>query len=521
MLSSRRRSLWMLLLVSLSLALGCGGAKKPRVVVIGLDGATWDLIEPWIESGELPNLKSLRERSAWGSLNSVIPYLSPPAWTSAITGVNPGRHGIFDFQRRLPGQDKIVTETANSRRVEPIWMWLKAHKGPKCAVINVPMTAPPDEVDGVMVSGLPHLDQAAFAYPPEFQAQLESEGYRAYLDRMEMKIPDGEEQQVFDGLMGTLHKRWELVRRTYAEGKYDFFWVVFTETDRVQHMFWKFDDPANPNYKADRAALMQGSIKKLWLEQDRILGEFLKLIPADTWVLVLSDHGFGPMHHELRMGNYLRSPESGITSDEADEVFCLDRSDAARLYVRRAGSDPGDHFLSRPERRSLRDRVAEASLRAIDPATREHPVEHAFPDTAVFVGTQTEKGPYLTLLPSPGWYLTLGDHDLGYKLPPYGNISSTLSGWHRMNGIYMLAGPAVVPGKNAHTYSLLDVVPTLLYLMQQPIPEDAEGSVMEGLFAPSRFAKRKPERKGFLDEENRQLSPEEEQRIKNLPYMGG
>ena len=508
-------------LAVLALIPGCSTGSKPKLLVIGLDGATWDVIEPWIESGELPNLKALRDRSAWGTLNSVIPYLSPPAWTSAFTGVNPGRHGIFDFQRRLPQQDKIVTETANSRRVEPIWMWLKTHKGPKCAVVNVPMTAPPDELDGVMVSGLPHLEASDFAYPREFQTQLESEGYRDYLDKMEMNIPEGGEQQVFDGLMRTLQHRWELVRRLYSEGKYDFFWVVFTETDRVQHMFWKFDDPANPNYKADRAALFAGSIKKLWLEQDRILGEFLKLVPQDSFVLVLSDHGFGPMRHEIRMGNFLRSDECGCTTEEAEQVFSLDRSDAARLYVRRAGADPGTGFLAPPARRALRDKIAETTLRAVDPATREHPIEHAYPDSVVFVGREQEKGPYLTLLPSYGWFITLGDHDLGYQLPPYGDVSSTLSGWHRMNGIYMVAGPAVTPGKSSRTYSLLDVVPTCLYLLHQPIPEDAEGKVMEQLFTPSFVKKTKENRKGFLDEEHRDLSPEDQQRLGNLPYMAG
>src|SRR5690606_2550886 len=102
----------------------CGRSERPRMFVIGLDGATWDLIGPWMEQGELPNLAALREQSSWGTMNSVIPYLPPPAWTSAITGVNPGRHNIFDFQRRLPDTGAVVTETAHSRRSPPIWNML-------------------------------------------------------------------------------------------------------------------------------------------------------------------------------------------------------------------------------------------------------------------------------------------------------------------------------------------------------------------------------------------------------------
>ncbi|MCC7144016.1 MAG: alkaline phosphatase family protein [Candidatus Eisenbacteria bacterium] len=499
--------------------ISCARNQAPKVLVIGLDGATWEVLEPWIEAGELPNLKALRDRSAWGTLNSIIPCLSPPAWTTAVTGVNPGRHGIFDFQTRIPG-GKVVTETANSRRVAPIWMWLK-DKGPRCAIVNVPMTAPPDELNGVMISGLPHVPASSFAYPREFQEQLEAEGYREYLDKMEMKIPEGEEQGVFDHLMATLKMRGEMVKRLYAEKKYDFFWVVFTETDRVQHMFWKYDDPESPNYKPEAAARFGGSIKKLWLEQDRVLGELLAMVTPDTWVLVVSDHGFGPMHHEFRMGNYLRAAESGFTAPEVAEVFGLDRWDASRLYIRKAGADPGDLFLSEEGRRALQAKLIGASLRATDPETGQKPVQHAWRDDEVYVGGMVEKAPYVSYLANRGWFITQGDIDTGYKLPAYGDVTSTLSGWHLMNGIYMLAGPASQPGKNPKVYSLFDIVPTCLYLLRQPIPQDAEGKVMEKALAPQLLQKVKQVREGLLDEENREQSPEEREKLGNLPYMSG
>jgi hypothetical protein len=103
------RGLFLLAAALLQLsAIGCAPRPAARLVVVGLDGATWDLLEPWIQAGDLPNLKAFRDGAAWGTMTSVVPYLSPSAWTSAVTGVNPGRHGIFDFQRRLPGQRRVA-----------------------------------------------------------------------------------------------------------------------------------------------------------------------------------------------------------------------------------------------------------------------------------------------------------------------------------------------------------------------------------------------------------------------------
>lgn len=497
-------------------ALSCVAREKPKLFVLGLDGATWDLLDPWIEAGDLPNLKALRDQSAWGTMNSVVPYLSPPAWTSAITGVNPGRHGIFDFQHRLSQQATIVTETANSRHSPPIWMMLKG-RGLKCGVVNVPMTSPPDQLDGFMVSGFPHLPTIDWAEPRALEERLKGMGY--LLDEMEMKLPAGEEDRIYARYLASLQKRAEIVKTLYAEDEYDLFWVVYTETDRVQHCFWQFDDPASPKYTAERAARWGGSIKKLWIEQDRIIGEMLGMLAPNTWVLVVSDHGFGPMHRELRIQNFLRAPGSTVSADEADELFSLDRSDAARLYLREPGKDPGGH-LSPNERKELEQRVVAALAGATDPKTSEKPVDVAYSRDQVFVGRYAEKGPTLTLQPSGAWAFTVGDMDTDYQAAPFDDCTSSLSGWHRMNGIFALRGPGVRPGHLARTYSLLDVVPTCLYVLEQAMAEDLDGDLMADCFTDRYRSRVKKVERGRLSEEDRELTPEELEQIQNIPYMG-
>jgi predicted AlkP superfamily phosphohydrolase/phosphomutase len=121
-----------------------------------------------MEAGELPNLRKFLGEAALGELRVVEPILSPVCWTSAFTGVNPGKHGIYDFQKPDPdGSGDFIIETAANRRALPIWMLL-SDAGYRVAVLNVPMTYPPDPVRGVMASGFPYpTGDVNFTYPPE------------------------------------------------------------------------------------------------------------------------------------------------------------------------------------------------------------------------------------------------------------------------------------------------------------------------------------------------------------------
>lgn len=517
----RRRAWQALLLSSLALSLTilhCSNGDRPKLLVIGLDGATWDLLDPWMEQGHLPTLKALRDQSAYGTMSSVIPYLSPPAWTSAVTGVNPGRHGIFDFQRRLPGADKVVSETSKSRVSPPIWNMLRG-RGLHLGVINVPMTDPPDDIDGVMVAGFPHLDEenpSRYTDPPELETEIEAAGYR--IDNMGMKLIEGSEDSTFQDLLSTEEERFELVRKLYSDQGFDLFWVVFTGTDRVQHLFWQFDDPANPRYTAEKAARHGGSMLKFWMRTDELLGDFLATVPPETWILVVSDHGFGPIHRELRVGNYVRDPCCGFTEDEAQDVFSLDRSDGARLYVREPGRDPGGK-RNRSQIRELRDKLQHSLETATDLETGAKVLEAVYPQESVFVGKHAERGPAVVLLPEPNYYVSYGDVEEGFQLPPFGDIRTSLSGWHHMDGIFLLRGPDVRAGKVEKRYNLLDVVPTCLYVLQQEMAEDLEGTIMESCFSPKFLEKNPPKVKGFLNEESRPMTPEEISKLKNLPYI--
>src|SRR5262245_3903782 len=122
------------------------------LLVIGLDGASLDLIRPWAAAGRLPVLAGLMARGAWGRLRSTIPAATFPAWTSLVTGVNPGRHGVLDFTARIPGTYRVRFVNGSHRQVPALWTYF-GDAGRRVVVLTVPATYPPEPVAGVMVSG--------------------------------------------------------------------------------------------------------------------------------------------------------------------------------------------------------------------------------------------------------------------------------------------------------------------------------------------------------------------------------
>ena len=113
-----------------------------QLLVIGLDGATLDLVAPWAAAGELPVLGRLMRAGAWGPLRSTLPPATFPAWTSLVTGVNPGRHGILDFVERVPGTLRVRFVNGSQRRTPALWTRLSA-RGRRVAVLTVPATIRP------------------------------------------------------------------------------------------------------------------------------------------------------------------------------------------------------------------------------------------------------------------------------------------------------------------------------------------------------------------------------------------
>ncbi len=504
---------------------GCGGEAKPPVVVIGLDGADYDLLLPWLEAGELPNLKAFLDEALVGELHTVYPILSPVCWTSAITGVNPGKHGIYDFQKEDPDGGPPLIEQATNRRATPIWMLL-SEAGYRVGVLNVPMTYPPDPVRGSMVSGFPFPDgDVNIAYPPELHAELGEFPIDFLGESLFKRTP----QEMFADMMARLEARGRVSREWIASGDYDFLWLTFTGTDKVQHFFWKFMDREHPGYRAEEAELLGDSILKLWKRQDAILGDMLAALPEDATVMFVSDHGFEGIYRQMNMANWLYDTDL-VEWFESHAVPPMMITNGILHYVLQGqmqGAEDRDEFL---------DKLIGMCRDLRDPETGEAPFEHLFRREDIYEGRMLEKAPDLVFQEMPHWFVTRGDPD-STDLPVFQDIWSTsFSAHHRPEGILAVRGPHVrgadgrslrerlAAGGDFRKASIVDVTPTLLALLAEMIPDQMDGRVWEEMFRPE-FLESTPLRRGpvpgfLLDRSlTPELTPEQKARLQALPYL--
>ncbi|MBV8098683.1 MAG: alkaline phosphatase family protein [Verrucomicrobia bacterium] len=270
---------------------------KPKIYILGLDSATWDLIRPWVAEGKLPNLAKLITQGTSGPLESVIPPITPPAWTSFMTGKNPGKHGIFHFFEPEPGGYSMRATSAGSRRATTIWELLSA-AGKTAGTINVPFTYPPEKLTGFQISGMDTpSEKSPFIHPPELRGELEQAVGPLRLELRYLSGMNTEEkhQQVLDE-MEAVDRQWSKVG-FYLLEKHpaDVMMLTFMSVDTVQHHFWHFLDPNHFLHDPKGAEKFGKAIQNVYERLDQIVGEFISRLPEETTLFVVSDHGGGPV----------------------------------------------------------------------------------------------------------------------------------------------------------------------------------------------------------------------------------
>ncbi len=268
-----------------------------RVLIIGLDGATFDLIEPWVAAGDLPNLAGLMRAGAWGRMRSTVPPATFPAWTSLMTGVNPGKHGVYDFSRRVPGAYRVEFVNATYRQWPSAWRHL-SREGKRVAVIGLPATYPPEPINGLCISGFDSpvatgIDRS-FVHPPElFDELVQAVGPYEITGFQELHIGPGWHQAALDRLLQAARRRTEIAAYLLDREPWDCFFVHYGESDTVAHHFWAAHDPGSPRYDHDLAANLGNAIHTVYRALDRAVGELVARGGSEATVMVVSDHGSG------------------------------------------------------------------------------------------------------------------------------------------------------------------------------------------------------------------------------------
>jgi predicted AlkP superfamily phosphohydrolase/phosphomutase len=507
-------------------------AHNFSVLVVGLDGATFDLMLPWIEEGYLPNLAGLVRSGARSQLESTIPPITPCAWSSFITGKNPGKHGLFDFVEPDGDGHGVRFTNASFRDGESLWACLSRH-GRRVGVVNVPMTYPPEPVNGFLISGLdtPH-EHSNFMHPVEIRNELKEAGIRYRIDQQHlgnMRTHDRRRRQL-SMIFQTEAARTSAFRHLSNKRKCDFRMIVYGATDQVQHHFWHFMDPEHDKYDPTGAEEFQHAIRDTYVHIDEQLGILLDECDDDTIVIVMSDHGFGPtsslrlrLNQALRDAGLLQFTEakrgrnivrgvagwidkrlrSTLSSDTKRNLAGLfpklrtwfESLDEAKIDWTQTAAFVHEAYRSSPAvwlngahggetLEEIRRRVEEVLASLIDPATGEKAISRCYRTHEIYRGPHTAKAPDIL----PCWWkdgFLLEQSVPSASAPPaverstapiQGGVEFAAS--HRLHGVFIISGGPSRTGTVFENARIIDVAPTVLYLLGEQIPDDMDGRVL-------------------------------------------
>jgi predicted AlkP superfamily phosphohydrolase/phosphomutase len=570
-----------------------------RILIVGIDGGTFDIILPLIREGKLPSVKYLMENGSQGHLETTMPPMTFPAWTSYMTGVNPGKHGIFDFTERVPGTYAIRFINAKARKGKTIWR-LVSETNKRVCVMAVPVTYPPEEVNGFMICGFDApgvnaLGDTHSMYPPELLYELKKHvGDYIISSNIIKEIDRGRADLAINIILKTLNQKAETAKYLYQKEPWDLFMVLFGESDLVGHHYWKYIDPRSPFYDANGNEKCKKAVEWVYQKIDRTIGELLELASSDTTILLMSDHGFGgsgdhilflnqwlnnegflkfkrkmdrrseylfirPLMFAKRYGiKYLptkvkqnifrkrtsiaNNMESWLRFSKIDWKQTLAYSEETPYYpsiwLNLRGREP-EGIVSADERETILERIANALYRWKDPFTDEKVVRRVYKREEIYRGPCVERAPDLIIdYHEPGGFSYLSRPSNASKngvvirkltkMEIESARFQSKSGSHRNLGIFVAYGNSIRSGHHIEGMHILDLAPTILHLLDIPIPTEMDGRVIDDClkeeYRSKQTRRREMRQPIFITEgpENQNLyTVEEEEEIKKrLKGMG-
>lgn len=270
---------------------------RDKVFVIALDGAPPDMIDIWVRQGKLPLFKRLMVEGCTGELTSAVPWHTPTAWCSFMTGKNPGKHSVYNFVSRDPEHLLEMTFlNSTSCKAKTLWRYL-SERGRSVGVVNVPMTYPAEEVKGILVAGFPSLpDDACFSYPTSVISDLKARGW---------DLTRGAVSEVVGPLEARFENSWKQVETRVEASLYlmkhypwDFFMIHFLETDRMGHIFWHFMNGQTDEQYSDY-------VLRFYQRMEDAILRLIDELDDDTTLIIMSDHGMGPRRYVLSLNRWL------------------------------------------------------------------------------------------------------------------------------------------------------------------------------------------------------------------------
>ncbi|MFT5052682.1 MAG: putative AlkP superfamily phosphohydrolase/phosphomutase [Chlamydiales bacterium] len=482
-----------LLVAALVTGAGCFHQESPqpehRLLIIGWDGATFDLIDPLLAEGRLPNVARMLERGTSADLDSTIIPISSAAWVGAVTGKGPGKTGVYSFFEPVEDSYDVQVVSSRSNRAVPIWRILGA-RGLGVHVMGVPITYPPETVPGTLISGMLSPFDANYAHPHGLADDLRERGFEP-----DLGIWRTDHGPTPVRLTTQLGLKRDIALEHLGRDDWAFSMIVFKSLDVVSHGIY--------------SEQLDGPVPMLLNQLDGILGELLDAVGEDTNVILMSDHGFRtypetfnlhawmvdegfspkhahgtaeavapgqlalvrPKEHERRMG------ELDLSQTVAFAAACEGNFGSIRLNL--AGREPQGVVAPEDAQRVLAEITERLLETQVDGRSL---VTHVIPGHDFYPGPESER-----IVPD-----LLFETDTSFQVmvspdkPTFTRNARPFPD-HARTGILIAAGPDFAPcGRDATRpkHSVLDIAPLALHLLDLPVAREMDGQVPANLLRP-------------------------------------
>jgi len=524
--------------------------KEKKIFIIGLDGATWKLIDPLIAKGKLPTFRKLIKNGTRGILESTLLPVSPAAWTSFATGRRPDKHGIFDFAHREKATYDSVPYSSLDRKCETLWNIL-GKKNKRSIVLNVPCTYPPEKVKGLMVSGFPTPEELGdFTYPSKLLNELRGKFGKDFRFQPRVNAQnEGPFLEEMHTVTDYVYKATDYLMKKYP---WDFLMTVFVGPDALGHVFYKYMDPTHPLHKEKSPEKYKNAVYDMYEKIDGYMAALLENIDPDTTVFLMSDHGFGPIHYGVSINNWLvdegflvlkkdlstrfrrRLFRMGVnysnlfrlikalglmkhaakqayskksrlsafvnkfflTVNDIDwkrtTAYCM--GNGGQLYINLKGREPLGIVEAGKEYHGLVEKVIRRLGKLKDPNNGEVMFDEAYRKKDVFPAAgETDIVPDIVFFNRNMRYSINRFFEFGSKhlLSPH----PMWNGTHTHDGIFLANEPGQVrKGERIENATIQDITPTILHMMNAPLSRDMDGKILMDIFEKdSKFKKSKTE----------------------------
>lgn len=481
---------------------------KTTTLVIGLDGASFEMINEWLDTGELPNIQQIIDLGVSQDLKSCLPPVTSPNWMCYATGLNPGKLGVFWWDIVDRGK-KTIRNTCDRGQYDgpSFWEMLDGRKG----IINLPTSYPTSEGDGVYIAGGPSAPETGYCHPPEYENILNSKfSYKVHPKYISLLSKDKPDSKCVDEIYSLIDSRFDLALDLLESEDFEFIHVTIFYLNALQHFFWKHD-----------------CVKEAWKLIDDRMGEIMEQDKFNN-LFIMSDHGTSQIHTVFRINSWLiqngylsTTQQSGLS----DLFYSLGltreriRPTLAKLgvewwvrniipehlqnklpdqdgTVERSGkaeridweqsiavaSGQGPVYLLKNKDERVRDELI-TELEKIRKPDGEPIFKNIFKNEEIYCGTHTKKGPDIILDQANGIHI---EGRLGSD-----KIFSKPNRWKAENkndGIFVAYGEDI---KNSNLnnlnqpISILDLAPTVLHIHNKSIPLMMDGRVLKEIFKPS------------------------------------